>query len=166
MGKKSKQKGHGYERRISNLLTKWWQKKFPEEEFNRVPQSGGLRWKDQEKVGGDIVTPELFPYNIECKKRENWTFEQLLKGTGEVLKWWEQSVKDAKRVGKKPMLIFSKNYFPDLVMIEYEEFMNIFSKKVTYIYLNNGLVVFLFEEILKINPKYFRVHSKYAKRHT
>lgn len=116
----SKAKGSSYELKIAKILSAWW-----DEEFHRTPMSGGLHWKSDNRVVGDIVTPpdSLFPFVVECKKREEFTFEQILKGTGDVEKWWKQCTGDCKRSGGlKPMLIFSKNFAPNYLMIDYTDF--------------------------------------------
>lgn len=115
----SKAKGSSYELKVAKILSQWWG-----EEFHRTPMSGGLHWKADNRVAGDIVTPpdSLFPFSVECKKREEFTFEQILKGTGDVEKWWKQCIGDCKRVSMKPMLIFSKNFAPNYLMIDYVDF--------------------------------------------
>lgn len=122
----SKAKGSEYERKIAKLLSKFWG-----EEFHRVPQSGGLRWGDDNRVAGDITTPidSVFPFTVECKKREGWELEQVLKGTGDVEKWWNQAVNDSERVNLKPLLIFSKNFAPSYVMVRMDDFMPILKAK-------------------------------------
>jgi hypothetical protein len=117
-------KGSGYERKIAKDLGEWWG-----EEFHRTPASGGLHWQKDNRVAGDIVTPpdSVFPFTIECKKREGFDLEQLLKGTGDIEDWWEQAVGDSERVESKPLLIFSKNRAPDYTMMRMEDFAEIMS---------------------------------------
>jgi hypothetical protein len=115
----SKAKGNEFELKTAKVLSKWWG-----EDFHRTPQSGGLHWKKDNRISGDIVTPpdSVFPFNIECKKREEWTFEQLLKGTGDLEKYWKQCLDDADSTDMKPMLIFSKNFAPNYLMISESDF--------------------------------------------
>lgn len=115
----SKAKGSDYERKIAKLLSDWFG-----EEFHRVPASGGLRWGTDNRVVGDITTSpdSKFPFTVECKKREGWDFEQVLKGTGEVEQWWEQSSRDGERASLLPIVIFSKNFAPNYLMMEQEVF--------------------------------------------
>lgn len=118
-GINGKQKGAKFERDIAKLLSEWWG-----EDFNRVPMSGGLDWQKDNRVTGDIVPPpdSDFPYTVECKKREGWDFEQVIKGTGEVADWWKQCTNDAKKVDKIPLLIFSKNRSPIYFMVHVDDF--------------------------------------------
>lgn len=115
----SRAKGSEYERKIATVLGSWWGEKF-----HRTPASGGLHWKDDNRVAGDIVTPvqSKFPYTTECKKRNEWDLEQVLKGTGDVEKWWKQAVEDSERVQLKPILIFSKNFAPNYLMMWWDDF--------------------------------------------
>lgn len=115
--KNSKAKGNNFERQVAKRLSKLLGK-----EFTRVPCSGGLRWNNQEGIFGDIVTPEEFPFIIECKNRENWSFDQLMKKEcKEFDKWCEQVVNDCTRyyelfkVEKEPLIIFTKNRLPIFV---------------------------------------------------
>ncbi len=116
--KNSRAKGASFERKIAKDLTAWWG-----DSFTKTPSSGGLRWGQDHRVTGDIVPSEDakdFPFVVECKKRENWDFEQIIKGTGEVPSWWEQAYNDNLRLGdhkKTPILIFSKNRSPVYFMV-------------------------------------------------
>ena len=120
MGKiNSKNKGSEYELKIAKILSKWWG-----EEFHRTPMSGGLHWKNDNRVAGDIVTPpnSVFPYSVECKKRESWKLDDLMKNNTEIDSYWSQCVRDAKAVKLRPLLIFSKNFYVDLIMLSMEDF--------------------------------------------
>lgn len=101
---------------MAKLLTIWWGA-----EFHSTPASGGLHWRKDARVAGDIVAPseggEDYPFSNECKKVEGWNFEQLIKGTGEVTDWWSQCIRDAKEVSKIPLLTFSKNRSPIYFMM-------------------------------------------------
>ncbi|UXR28888.1 hypothetical protein [Bacillus paranthracis] len=157
--KNSRAKGSTFERKVAKELTAWWG-----EEFHRVPASGGLRWGEDNRVVGDIVAPEGsdFPFTIECKKREGWNFEQLIKGTGEVTSWWLQAVTDRERlndVTKHPLLVFSKNRSPEFYMMEYSLWKKFPTLEKNYFItsftINNVLhrvVVGFFDELLNV-PK-------------
>ncbi|AMQ66633.1 RusA-like Holliday junction resolvase [Bacillus phage Shbh1] len=117
MGKMSRNKGSAYELKVAKLLTDWW----GEGKFSRVPASGGLHWAGDQRVAGDIVPPvhANFPFVVECKKREGWTLDNVLLGTGEVKDWWRQVVMDARRIDKVPILFFSRNRAKDYIMLPY-----------------------------------------------
>lgn len=118
VGRRSKTKGSSYELKTAKALSQWWG--FT---FNRTPASGGLHWGASNNVAGDIVTPieADFPFVIECKKREDWTIDNVLLNNKDIKNWWSQVVGDALRVDKTPALIFSRNRASDYVMIPYDE---------------------------------------------
>lgn len=107
------QKGKNFERKVAKILTEKLGM-----EFNRTPQSGGMRWASDNNVYGDIVTPDDFPFIIECKNRENWNFDQLMKGEcKEFDSWVKQVEEDCSRYNKNnkeklPLIIFTKNRMP------------------------------------------------------
>jgi len=109
----SKNKGNKGERTAARLLERWVD--FP---FTRVPQSGGLRWQSGRNITGDIIPEDMyqledFPFSIEVKTRKSIDFEDLLlPHLSEIMKFWEQSVADAKRVDKIPMVLMRRNGMP------------------------------------------------------
>lgn len=125
-GINSKAKGTSYELKIAKVLSSWWG-----EEFHRTPMSGGLGWKADNRVAGDIVTPvsSVYPWTTELKNREAWDFSHLLKGTGDIEKYWQQVVNDSEHSGLRPLLIFHKNFSPNYVMMYKEDFDTIFTHK-------------------------------------
>jgi hypothetical protein len=140
----SKAKGSEFERKVAKALSQWWG-----EEFHRTPMSGGLHWKEDNRVAGDIVTPpdSLYPFTTECKKREGWDLEQVLKGTGDVEKWWNQAVADGERVKLKPLLIFSKNFAPSYVMMTLNDFLDISKAKDSRLPFNYFIISVLGKEV-------------------
>lgn len=118
----SKAKGSEYELKMAKVLGAWWGEKF-----NRTPASGGLHWKADNRVAGDIVTPpnSVYPFVTELKKREAWDFSHLLKGTGEMESYWDQVIEDSIRVNLKPLLIFAKNFSPNYLMITLDDLTSI-----------------------------------------
>ncbi len=119
MAVNSKAKGDTYERKIAKKLTDWTGLKF-----ERVPASGGLHWKSDNRVYGDIVTNDPdFPFIIELKNRESWNMDSLINGSKEVENWWKQVTADAKATGKEPMVIFSRNRQPDYLAMKVSAFM-------------------------------------------
>lgn len=111
-GKLAKSKGNSYERKIAKLFSEWWGEV---KSFRRTPMSGG--WS-KSRATGDIICPSEFPFDIECKHHKDWELIQLLKSPEKckLMKFWKQAV-DECRPNKKPMLIFTKNNQPDLVMV-------------------------------------------------
>lgn len=154
----SRAKGAEYERKTAKVLGEWWG-----EDFNRTPASGGLQWGDDNRVTGDIVTPvdSVFPFVIECKKREEWDFSQLLRDTGEMEEWWEQVIRDSEKVSLRPFLIFSRNYLPDFGMMKATDFFSMMDESVPeglnfFTLAKTGYedrVTFILEEFIEFVPK-------------
>jgi len=108
-GKGSREKGKRFEREVAKRLSEW-----SGLEARRTPMSGGY---DKLKFPGDIIISEDFPICFELKNEEGWTLSQLLFSEKcSILKWWEQCRNEAKISGKVPVLIFTKNFHPALVM--------------------------------------------------
>lgn len=111
MAVNSKSKGGRFERTISKWFTEW-----TGYEFNRVPASGGLRWKDAENISSDVACTDKkhsrkFRFSIECKSYQDLNFEHILleKKSCKILKFWKQARTDADRAKKFPMLIMKYN---------------------------------------------------------
>lgn len=94
----SKQKGNGYERKVCKILSKWASEKFERRSMG-IP-------------GTDIICPDWFPFEIECKKRNNWSFDDFFKGQSYIEKWL------AKETNKPLILVISKNRYVDLACFE------------------------------------------------
>ena len=105
----SKKKGNRNERNLSKLWVEWtgW-------EFNRVPQSGGLRWKKSDNISGDIICTEPgvnFKFSIEAKNHKELDFSNLLNGNKKckILSFWDQVKTDSIRANKIPILFMRSN---------------------------------------------------------
>lgn len=104
----SKKKGNANEREVGKFLKLWTGL-----EFNRVPQSGGLRWKSAEGITGDLVCEDKsFPFCVETKHYKKLTFSKVLRSNSSIYTIWQQAKRDAYRAGKKPMLILRHNGMP------------------------------------------------------
>jgi hypothetical protein len=141
VGKGAKNKGNAFERKVAKLFTKWWNEAKLEGEFYKTPASGALRWGARDDVIGDLCTPEGFNATIECKCSESWKFRELFQttiakapsliqkgknkgkpnapsGLGE---YWYQACNEGLRANKIPFLVFTKNYYPDYIMVPMNE---------------------------------------------
>ena len=120
--KGSRQKGNGAEREVAAHMQKWWGRYEPAVQFIRTPLSGG--WasataREAFRASGDLMTTSRrFPFCIEVKRREGWSYERLHAGRASpVWGWWRQTVKAAAEVGLAPMLWFRQNRGPWYVML-------------------------------------------------
>ena len=106
----SRSKGSKNEREVGKLFEGWTG--FP---FTRVPSSGGLGWKTSNSVGDIICTDEkharFFAFAIEAKFYKEIKFEHLINGNknSDIIKFWEQSTRDANGVNKMPIVTMRYN---------------------------------------------------------
>ena len=91
------------------------------DKLRRTPMSGG--WGEASfGVTGDIVCDNpKHPFHYEMKCREGWELTDLIVGVRKnhslsIIQWWQQCTSQAPE-RKIPLLIFSKNRHPDLVML-------------------------------------------------
>lgn len=129
-----KSKGNGYESKIAKILAN----SLSPLKFIRTPGSGArLGGKNFEKFSdlfgedamkifvGDVVptneknTGVKFLHSVETKFYANQdTFTTLASGTANVYKWFEESVSDAKKIDKNPILIFKWNHTANFVAFD------------------------------------------------
>jgi hypothetical protein len=124
----SKAKGSGFEREISKFFTEWLTGQSKEYYFWRSPSSGAISTITQGngEISGDIIAlkPEgtilTGKWSIEIKTGyPSSSFHKCLKGVknDEIEAFWKQSVGDASRSKKQPMLIYKKKGLNILVGI-------------------------------------------------
>mgnify|MGYP000509336423 CR=1 FL=1 len=113
----SKNKGNKNERDLAKSMKAW-----TGFDFERVPSSGGLRWKRTTDTVGDITCTDnrhkgAFPFCIETKFHSDINFQHLLLDVSKVkiLEFWDQAKSDAKRSGKIPLLFMRYNRMPKYV---------------------------------------------------
>lgn len=109
----SKKKGNKFERKIGAWFTKWTGFKF---ERNRA---GSGAWHSNKDSTSDLTcTDERHAHrckiSVECKNYKEIKFEHILLGNKgcDILKFWEQASKDAKRGNKVPILCMRYNSMP------------------------------------------------------
>lgn len=151
----SKAKGSKTERSATHVLEAWTG--FP---FTRVPQSGGLRWQGGQNITGDIIPEDMyeledFPFSIEIKARKEIDFKDLvLPFDSEILKFWAQSVADAKRVKKIPMVLMRKDRMPKgafFIIIPYHVFFRI--KKILNLH---NYIIYRRKIVIGYSPEFFK----------
>ena len=110
MGARSRRKGSRIEREVARI--------FQEHlggTWSRVPLSGGWANRAEFATCGDVITTlKDFPFTVECKAVEGWHVEQLLTSPERcpIVDWWRQAVAQAQDAGKKPLLVFTRNFQP------------------------------------------------------
>jgi Holliday junction resolvase len=94
--KNSRRKGSVAEREIASLLQEWWRRVEPDCKFVRVPLSGGwstANVRGELRASGDVMTTSTtFPFCVEVKRREGWSFDRMKQGMkSPVWEWWRQA---------------------------------------------------------------------------
>jgi hypothetical protein len=112
-GRGRREKGSRAEIEVAGLLKAWW-RPVEEAEFVRTPLSGGWGGKDLRsgfRASGDVMTTALrFPFVVEVKRREGWSWDPLKKGgKSPIWGYWKQAIDQAKEMGGIPLLLFRKN---------------------------------------------------------
>jgi Holliday junction resolvase len=109
----SKKKGNRGERKGVNFLKDWTGLSF-----QRVPQSGGLRWKKTDNITSDVICDTegvYFPFSVEVKnvKEVNLLHTVYLENS-DLERFWNQAMTDSSRAkgGKLPMLLFRYDRLP------------------------------------------------------
>lgn len=106
----SRKKGARGENKAKELLELWTGKKWA-----RVPSSGGLNWHNNISSGDIICVTEghYCPFTLEIKNYSDINFNHLFyTEKPDVLKFWDQAVRDAGRVGKVPLLMMRYDRLP------------------------------------------------------
>jgi len=129
-----KAKGNGFEGTIAKKLTTT----LTPLTFIRSPGSGArvggknfatfgkMFGEDAMKLFvGDVVptnekdTKTIFYWSIECKSyAKSDSFETMVAGNSNIFKWFEESVIDAAKTNKHPILIFKWNHTPVYVAVD------------------------------------------------
>ena len=163
----SKNKGNKFERKIGAWFTKWTGFKF---ERNRA---GSGAWHSNKDATSDLTcTDERHAHrckiSIECKSYKDIKFEHILLGNKscDILKFWEQASKDAKRANKVPILCMRYNSMPaeEFFFVVGPELGQIIIPDTTKVmHINTGninLLVFMASEVLKVSYKAIHKQAK------
>ena len=109
----SKSKGSKFERQVAKWFTEWSGYKF---ERNRA--GSGAWYSNKDSVSDITCTDEKHAHkckiSIECKSYKEIKFEHVLLGNKgcDILKFWQQASKDAKRANRVPILCMRYNSMP------------------------------------------------------
>lgn len=97
-----------------------------------------------------------FLWSIESKSYKTIdNFNHLVSGTSKIFGWFEESVVDSAKVGKKPMLIFKWNNTPTYLAVEKDDGLP-WAPRLTIQNIDHGkqLAIYLFDDMLK-EPKFW-----------
>lgn len=109
-------KGSDFEYKVAELVGEHWGAKAM-----RTIGSGSIHRPDGFQSEGDIVVDHSaqYPFVVEAKKHESIELGEVVRNVGPMRDFYMQVVVDADRVGKTPLVVFSKNYRETMVLIPY-----------------------------------------------
>lgn len=162
----SKRKGNKFELKVSKWFTEWTSFKF-----GRTPYSGANH--QSRDLSSDIMCQDerhahRCKISVECKNYKEIKFEHLLLGNKrcDILKFWEQASKDAKRANKVPILCMRYNSMPSeefffVVDYKFSSIISQYTTKAMYIQVpEHTLMVFMASEVLNVPYKLLHKQAK------
>jgi len=159
----SRAKGNKFELVIARAISVWWTGsssflacRADQLPFRRTPGSGG--WDKRRGGESDLFIMDdsvsNFPYGVECKNQQAWTWDQVHKGNAKcpILSYWDQCVKACNQAGDRtPLLIFTRNQHPNYVCLEVDE-ANRIGMPWDFHWRRMGLVFSLLDDLFRVNP--------------
>lgn len=165
----SKKKGNKWERVVAKWLTTWTGYKF---ERNRA--GSGAWWSNKDSVSDITCTDEKHAHrckiSVECKSYKDIRFEHVLLGNKncDIIEFWEQASRDAKRASKVPMLCMRYNSMPkeEFFLVISDDMVEAFGSVLeethmclTIKRINQKLLIFMASDVLKL-VDYKKVHKR------
>lgn len=122
MGRRSKEKGARFERKICRVLSLWWSGGKTDRVFWRSPtfkQPSGAVHQCGDVIQIDANYPPC-PCVFELKHHKNFRVEDFLTGKkGEIVSWWEQTLRECPE-GRIPVLIAHRDRGPTIVVTTFD----------------------------------------------
>ncbi len=124
-----KQKGASFEREVCRDLSLWVSDDEQEDVFWRSAMSGGrstvaaAKGKRLTAQAGDLscihpIGNEFAKaFYVECKSYRDLNILAVLKGTGHLIEFWEETLNQATLYGKRPLLIAKQNRWPAMACL-------------------------------------------------
>ena len=162
MAKKSRDKGARFERRVAGLFAK---------AFNRnIRRTPSLLHRNPDKVVGKQIRSDLydpddndtFPYFVECKFHETFSFNQLMLDNTKLYSFVNRAERDAEahEKGKIPIVVFKGGHFLDeMVVFKDDRWYHIFRGKNTppFFFVRSGKhAIVRLSEFLKLCFKEYK----------
>lgn len=153
----SKKKGNAFELAIAKIFNA----RFDTKHFERSPNSGAYatthNLPEHLKLYGDLITPLLFKYTIECKvgyDKEN--LGGFFKDNSELYKFIEQSKKDSKQAGKPFLVVFKQTRKDILCIIKYCEYVHttLSGWGSDFLVISDNYLCFRLKDLLKFEDSY------------
>ena len=114
-------KGGAYEREVGKKLSLWMTNGKTNNEFIRSVSSGGWANKNKWQVGdlapnGKDGRRLLEHFGVECKNREEFEWRHCWTSDNpKMFEWWGKIIEEVDEYGMIPMLIYRKNYVPEVI---------------------------------------------------
>lgn len=140
MGSKQSAKGSRFEYKIRDMLTEKTGVKW-----DRVPLSGAGTMK------GDLYClTNHYYYCFECKSFKDTVIQENLLSakSNNIFSWWEQTLREAKEMNRKPALVFKKDRGKPIIAVQ-EEVEGINSFRINAFGME-GVNLYLFSEWLEV----------------
>lgn len=171
-----KAKGASFEREICRQLSLWISNETQEDVFWRSAMSGGrstvahAKGKRLANQAGDITAihpigqPMIDRFILECKDYTDLNFIGLLKGTGNLIQFWCETVLAAARYGKQPFLVAHQARQPTMVCLSAGGLSYFQPLRIVVTAPCVGMNIVLFEDFLRTKPPHWvdpeRVHNE------
>jgi len=163
-------KGKAAERDVARIHEAWWAPFEPGTKFVRTPMSGGWShgdaMKDAFQTAADLMTTsKIFPFSVEIKRREGWSWERFRDGKpSPVTGWWSQTRSEARANNRVPALWIRKSRMPWYVVLPEAFIISCWDRErasarklppVLWSFRWNETLVFEASVLLKHPPDYF-----------
>jgi len=118
-----KNKGNRFERKVAKKLSLWLTEGGNNTQLIRSVQSGGWSERQDNQIAdlapnGSRGKEFLTIFAVECKATEKFNFFHVWSSTKpKMYHWWVQVDKEASAVNRVPLVVYSKNYYPNLVVL-------------------------------------------------
>jgi len=157
-GINSPRKGKTTERQLCKILSNRFGKEFTRSvgSGNRWGQISQMPDHAKETFSGDICPPKDFLWVIECKGgyENDIDLNGFHKGIKRLNEFMQQSLDDAARSGRKPLLVWKRSRKPWLACFRESDLSFKFSNYMIYDYQGLWNIVLL-DELLKAKDKVF-----------
>ena len=157
----SKDKGGRGERELCKILAERFNKPFSKTlgSGNRWASVAQLPEHAKQTLFGDICIPEGFLFTIEAKNGYQENISGIHQGMSDLDSFIEQSLKDAERTARKPLICWKRSRRPWLAFIRLVDATESLKGISIHICYRNWLIVLL-DDLLKEDDSFFFDQSK------
>jgi hypothetical protein len=120
-GRASTRKGAVAENDVAKKLEAWLRQEHAQATVRRTPLSGGWGAAGEFTMRGDVqVRGAEFPWVVEVKRREGWSFRRFILGEQDspVWAWWDSVCIEADKARLSPMLWVRQSAMEWIVVVD------------------------------------------------